>query len=49
LGVLDLKDIEIKGEAIEDVMTEFELPSTFKHLKPNTYAHPNHIGAHTMA
>lgn len=32
LGVFDLDQIEIKGEAIEDVKTPFEWPSTFKNL-----------------
>lgn len=32
LGIFDLNQIEIKGEAIEDVKTPFELPSTFKNL-----------------
>jgi uncharacterized protein (DUF362 family) len=30
LGVLDLREIDIKGEALDDVVTEFELPSKFK-------------------
>ncbi len=34
LGILDLEEIEIKGENLEGVVTEFELPSTFKNLRP---------------
>lgn len=30
LGVIDLEEIEVRGEEIEDVATPFELPSTFK-------------------
>jgi len=33
LGVLDLEKIEVKGEVLEDVIIEFELPSTFENLK----------------
>lgn len=32
LGTLDLEEIEVKGVALKDVVTEFELPSTFKNL-----------------
>jgi len=32
LGVFDIDQIEIKGETIEEVMTPFELPSTFTNL-----------------
>jgi len=32
LGVLDIKKIEVKGEALDDVVTKFELPSTFQNL-----------------
>ncbi|MFQ6076919.1 MAG: hypothetical protein ACE5Z5_12465 [Candidatus Bathyarchaeia archaeon] len=30
LGVSDLEEIEVKGEALDDVAAEFELPSTFR-------------------
>lgn len=30
LGVLELGEIEVRGEFLEDVITEFELPSTFR-------------------
>ena len=30
LGVMDLEEIEVKGESIERVATQFELPSTFR-------------------
>jgi len=30
LGVMDLEEIEVKGESIESVATQFELPSTFR-------------------
>ena len=30
LGIMDLQEIEVRGEEIEDVTTPFELPSTFK-------------------
>jgi uncharacterized protein (DUF362 family) len=32
LGILDLKKIEVKGELIQEVALDFELPSTFKNL-----------------
>jgi len=30
LGIMDLQEIEVRGEEIEDVISPFELPSTFK-------------------
>jgi uncharacterized protein (DUF362 family) len=30
LGIIDLNKIEVRGEELKDVVTEFELPSTFK-------------------
>ncbi len=32
LGVLDTDKIEVEGEALEDVITKFELPSSFQNL-----------------
>jgi len=32
LGVMDMEEITIKGEKLEDVVTTFKRPSTFRHL-----------------